>query len=202
VANRIGLIVGAKEGEAMKKHWLRGMLLGVSLALLLAGGVALAQALFVTVDKECVECWPGEEYPTEDRYLLTLTLGGWNPLYELCQRVTIDGVLLNEGCTDDLPTHDPDSETVPFPCEIGLWESSMLGRDVDVSNGPTSPLGVWVISLWQEIPGAPNPYAEASFRVAEVCEVEFVPEPGTIVLLGSGLAGLAGYATLRWRTRE
>jgi hypothetical protein len=31
------------------------------------------------------------------------------------------------------------------------------------------------------------------------CEVEFVPEPGSILLLGSGLMGLAGYATLRWR---
>ncbi len=30
-------------------------------------------------------------------------------------------------------------------------------------------------------------------------EAEFVPEWGSIALLGSGLAGLAGYASLRWR---
>ncbi|MCJ7621020.1 MAG: DUF11 domain-containing protein [Anaerolineae bacterium] len=36
----------------------------------------------------------------------------------------------------------------------------------------------------------------------EVCCEEFVPEPGSLLLLGGGLAGLAGYAGMRWSNRR
>ena len=36
----------------------------------------------------------------------------------------------------------------------------------------------------------------------EAWTTEFVPEPGTVALLGSGLVGLAGYAAVRWRGRS
>ena len=189
----------------MKRRWLRGVLLGVSLALLLASGVALAQGLFLTVDKDCLECWPGTDQPKQERYFLELTFGGWNPQYLLCESLKIDGELIERGCGGSPPPEDPFTQTLWLPCEPTAGGASILGLDVDVSQ-PIDPLGQWELRIWEENPpGTTVDSAKVTFLVAETCEeaVEaFVPEPGSMLLLGSGLMGLAGYATLRWRTRE
>jgi hypothetical protein len=55
-------MLGGGEGEATRRNWLRGFVLGINLALLLSGGVALAQTgsvqpyCYVCCDK-CREPW-------------------------------------------------------------------------------------------------------------------------------------------------
>ncbi len=191
----------------MKRHCLRGVLLGVSIALLLSGGVALAASVRIEVDQACFECWPGSGEPT-DEYMAQLTFSGYDPNEDLWRRLTMAGALFSELPFSAPLSGPPCTALYAVRCSdlmLGFDDTCEGNAEAIAFGGEIGPAvrpaehGKWTVRVEQN-----GDSDEVSFLFAEVCEVEaeFVPEPGSIVLLGSGLAGLAGYATLRWRTRE
>jgi hypothetical protein len=127
------------------------------------------------------------------------------------------GVLWEEGYWNPPVADPPCTFKLAVVCETLYvdYDSDCIGPPegsasaIFGNGGPPAEYGTWVWKLWQTHILDPDDViadpVRANFIFAEDCaalEEEFVPEPGSILLLGSGLAGLAGYAGLRWTAKK
>jgi hypothetical protein len=96
--------------------------------------------------------------------------------------------------------------------KVGPGDSLRLAIDVTMHNACVSGTGctnqgggTWIneaLAQWPEgLEGSEKPDAFGTLRL-NPCQEEFVPKPGSIMLLGGGLVALAGYAALRFRAKR
>ncbi|MCJ7618662.1 MAG: PEP-CTERM sorting domain-containing protein [Anaerolineae bacterium] len=166
--------------------------------------MALGQGLTVSVDQTCFECYSDPSGPDE-QHIVRLEIEGIDEGLCLCYSLDRPTEPVPANCW---PPITPQEEWMQF---IGCVQQETGDATIQRWIPPEQLYGEWAYRFWQQ-PGQCVPYPgydptvgpiTRTIVLAEDCSaLEFVPEPGTSALLGSGLAGLAGYATLRWRGRS
>jgi hypothetical protein len=169
----------------------------------LAVATAFAQ-LSLIVEPGCIECCPLEGLRPCPCYTAVVVGQGWEP----DERLVL--ILRGPGPAGPFGTgfFSADDTGRLEAHLIFLCENPWLAEE-----GGTSQLsdGYWWIhpdwkpqdyGLWKlEVRGDSGSVA-ANFLFAKDCAAaEFVPEPGTVMLLATGMAGAVAYATLRLRRR-
>ena len=150
---------------------------------------------FKTADKETV--YTGDKLVFEIRFRNAETLTNAVITDDLDPYLWIDGVTVTPSPDD----RDVSGQTVTVTYNslpAGTWVTIRIYCTVRATAAAGSEL-VNEVTLTAEDPELEE--VTARIRVT-VLGAPFVPEAGSILLLGSGLAALAGYAGVRWRARS
>jgi hypothetical protein len=176
-----------------------------SILLMLTVGVAVAQVT-LTINPDCIECCPLQDLGPCPGYTAWVTSTGLGDFERPLLILTGPGPAGPFGTAGFLAADERGRLELQliFLCE-NPWhvEEEATVQDVDYywwihPEWKSADHGRWTLHIRSQ-----SGEVEGGFLFAEDCEsAAFVPEPTTMLLFGGGLAGLAGYAALRLRSRH